>query len=423
MNNRWRALLAAAVGAALLLAPVGVLALKPVKTPPCTVSGGVTVQTVKAKGVTTIYVTGTDHLDVIDCSAATVRVVAHSVAGSGTGDTIYGGSKNDDLYVENSGSGQTDYVVGNGGNDTIHAGGGSAVALAMGDDFNPSSSGGGDDTIIATGGFVQFYGGDGNDQLDVSAATGSAVEGNAGNDTVIGSPGHDSLYGGAGDDTLTDSGGATEIFDCGDGTGDVLNDLDGNGTGGWSGQAEDDTHVSCETVNADNTPPCSFTPGTTGCLVLTNVAITDDPSTATYLISGTVTFTPTCNPLVPPCDYTYPNVLFTGSGTFSVSGSQTASGTWTIPPQPNDRPGSSAPYSFTDGDGALTTCSAAVIRMVEFTLPLVASGGATGGSWLEVRTDDVGTSDVVGGIFTTGPLPTGTFRNPIDSQAGVTILC
>jgi Ca2+-binding RTX toxin-like protein len=302
MNNRRRALLASAVGAALLLAPASTMAGKPVKTPPCTVSGGVTVQTVKVKGVTTIYVTGTTGSDVIDCTAATSRVVAHGVAGSGTGDTIYGGSKNDDLYVENNGAGQTDYAIGNGGNDTIHAGGGSAVGIAMGDDFNPSANGGADDTIIATGGFVQFYGGAGNDHMDVSAATGSAVEGNAGNDTVIGSPGHDSLYGGAGDDILTDSSGATELFDCGDGTGDVLNDLDGNGTGGWSGQAEDDTHVGCETVNVDTTAPCSYTPGTTGCLVLTNVSITDNPSTATYLISGTVTFTPTCNPLVAPCD-------------------------------------------------------------------------------------------------------------------------
>jgi len=425
MNIRQRALLAATVGAAVVLAPASAMAVKPVKPPPCAVSPGVTVQTVKVKGVTTIYVTGTPGPDLIDCQNATSRVVAHG-GGSGSGtlaDSIYGGSKNDDLYGESTGAGQVDYVVGYGGNDTIHVGGGSATGIAIGDDFLVTVPGGGADTLIATGGFVQFYGRDGNDQIDVSAATGSLVEGEGGNDTILGSPGHDSLYGGAGDDTLTDSAGNTEIFDCGDGANDVLNDLDGNGTGGWSGDAEDDSHVACETVNYDSTPACAFTPGTTGCIVLSNVAITDNPSTATYLISGTVTFTPTCNPLVPPCDYAYPNVLFTGSGTFSVTGSQTASGTWTIPAQPNDRPDASAPYSFTDADGTLTTCSAAVIRMVEFTLPLVASGGATGGSWLEVRTDDVGTSDVVGGIFSTGPLPTGTFRNPADSQAGVTILC
>ena len=62
-------------------------------------------------------------------------------------------------------------------------------------------------------------------------------------------------------------------------------------------------------------------------------------------------------------------------------------------------------------------------RMVDFRFPMVASNGDTGGPALEVRTDDVGTTDVVGEIFSTGPLPTGLFRNPVDSQAGVTILC
>ena len=128
MNNRHRTVLAAAMGAALLLAPTGALALRPVKPPPCEVSGGVTIQSVKVKGVTTLTVTGTSGLDVINCSNAKTRVVVHSVAGGGTGDTVYGGPMNDDLYVENTSAGQVDYVIGNGGNDTIHAGGGSAVA-------------------------------------------------------------------------------------------------------------------------------------------------------------------------------------------------------------------------------------------------------------------------------------------------------
>jgi len=430
MRNRIRAraLIASAIGAALLFAPATTLAGKPPPKPgPCTVSAGVTVQSVKVKGVTTLHVTGTSGLDVIDCSAAKTSVVIHGVAGGGTGDTISGGPFNDDLYAENTGAGQTDYAIGNGGNDTIHAGGGSATAIAIGDAFDYTATTGGGDTIIAGAGFVQFYGGAGNDVLDVSGATGSAVEGDAGNDTIVGSPGHDALYGGAGDDTLTDSGGSTEIFDCGDGSSDVLNDLDGNGTGdnglGWTGQAEDDSHIGCESVQVDTSAPCSYTAGASGCIALSNVALTDDPSTAVYTISGTVTFAPTCNPLVPPCDYGYPNVHLTGSGTFSVTGSQTASGTWTIPAQPNDRPDINSPYGFTDAVGAATTCALAVIRTVEFTFPLVATDGRTGGPYLEVRTDDVGTTDVVGAQFSTGQLPAGVFRNPVDSQAGVTILC
>lgn len=169
-------------------------------------------------------------------------------------------------------------------------------------------------------------------------------------------------------------------------------------------------------------PTCSYTPGTTGCIVLTSVSITDSPSTATYTISGNLTFTPTCQSGTSGCSYDYPNIQVTGSGTFSVTGSQTASGTWTVPAPPNDLT-DPVLYFFSDAGLNPTTCSAAAIRAITFRLPLVATNGDTGGSWLEVRTDDAGTSDVVGGIFSTGPLPTGTFRNPADSQAGVTILC
>jgi Ca2+-binding RTX toxin-like protein len=221
----------------------------------------VTVATVKVKGVTTITVTGTTGWDVIDCSSAKSRVVVHGmgVATGDLGDTIYGGSADDDLYAEGDGSARTDYVTGNGGNDTIHVGGPNVIGIANGDDFNPNAARGGNDTLIATGGYVQFYGGAGNDQLDVSAATGSYVEGGTGNDAILGSAGHDSLYGGDGDDTLTDSSGNTELFDCGDGTGDVLNDLDGNGSGdngtGYLGTPEDDSHTGCEVVQVQTTTP------------------------------------------------------------------------------------------------------------------------------------------------------------------------
>ena len=425
MNRTTRALLAAAVGATLLLAPTSALAAgKPAKPGPCVVNNGVSVVTTKAKGVTTITVTGTSGADVIDCSAARVRVVVHGmgVDSGSIGDTIYGGSKDDELHAEGTGSARFDYVTGNGGNDTIHAGGPNVTAFAMGDDFDPAASLAGDDTLIAGNGYVQFYGGAGNDQIDVSAATNAYVEGNVGNDSITGSPGQDSLLGGAGDDTLTDGGTGGEVFNCGDGTADVLNDLDGNGAGGWSGEAEDDTHVDCETVNVDDSAPCSFTPGTTGCAVLTNVAITDASSTATYIISGTVTFTPTCNALVPPCDYAYPNTVFTGSGTFSVSGSQSATGTWAVPAPPQDHPGANQ-GQFYDAGGDFTTCTAAVLQSIIFNLDLVTTGGTLGGGFMQVRADDTGTSSRVSALFQAGTLPVGTFQSPANSQAGFAFYC
>lgn len=412
---RARALVAIAAGAAVLLAPASALgAGRPVKPGPCTVSGGVTVQAVKVKGVTTLHVTGTAGTDVIDCSAAKSKVVAHGVAGGGTGDTIYGGPMNDDLYLENTGAGQTDYAIGNGGDDAIHAGGGGAVALAFGDDF-ANVAGTGSDTLIATGGFVQFYGGGGNDLLDVSAAAGSATEGNTGNDTILGSPGHDALYGGAGDDTLTDSAGLTEIFDCGDGTGDVLNDLDGNGTGGWSGEAEDDSHVGCETINANGTPPCSFTPGTTGCVALANVvAYTGTTGTgSTYTtLSGTFEFSP-----ITTWDF-FTGGSASGSGTWTSSTG--TSGTWTAHDQTNTQ----LYYPEFSDDAGPTTCTLATTRYVGVELA-IAGGGLASDAIMEllIRVATTGTNGVVYQAFSasnTGE-PLG-YHKGLDAS-GVTIRC
>jgi Ca2+-binding RTX toxin-like protein len=339
-----------------------------------------------------------------------------------------------------------------GGNDRLQAGFGDALASTS---TWHLEGGAGDDTILALGGRGYAEGGSGTDNLDLRNGWQANARGGAGNDQIrgplapcagcsnplFGDAGDDSIVGGAArddidggdgtdelhgagaDDVLVDSGSGAETCDCGDGWADIVQDLDGNGTGGngtgYLNQPEDDNHVDCEAVIVA-VPTCSYTPGETGCIVLTNVAITDNPSTATYLISGTVSFTPTCQLLAADCD-PYPTIAVSGTGTFSVSGSQTASGTWTIPAAPNDRPNPS-PYEFTDGTNH-TTCAAAAIRQATFNLPLVASNGDTGGSWLQVRTDDIGTTSLVGGIFSTGPLPTGTFRNAAGSQAGVTILC
>ncbi len=200
------------------------------------------------------------------------------------------------------------------------------------------------------------------------------------------------------------------------GTGDLFLNVKVDNSGNFVVESD-------ETNNVGSTPVCSFTAGTSGCIVLTNVAITDSASTpTTYTLSGRMTFTPTCANGVGTCSYAYPNIVITGSGTFSVSGSQTASGTWTVPAQPNDRPNPS-PYQFTNG-GAASTCALADIRQITANIPLVASGtGDTGGQVLSIRQDTVGTTSRVRADFSTGPLPTGTFQNPFNSLAGVTIRC
>jgi len=418
MNNSRRALFAAAVGATLLLGPTSAIAVgKPTKPGPCVVSNGVNVVTTKVKGVTTITVTGTSGYDVIDCSAAKVPVVVHAmgVDSGNIGDTIYGGSKNDDLYAEGTGSARTDYVTGNGGNDTIHAGGPNVTAFAMGDDFDPNTALAGDDTLIAGNGYVQFYGGAGNDLIDVSAATNSYVEGNVGNDSITGSSGQDSLLGGAGDDTLTDSGTGGEVFNCGDGTGDVLNDLDGNGSGGWSGEAEDDTHVGCETVNANGIAPCPFTPGTSGCVALDGVVAytgTTGSGPNSTTLSGSFVFAPIT-------DWNFfTNGTASGSGTWTSSTG--TSGTWTA----HDETPTQVYYPrFSDASGP-TTCTLATTRYVGVELSLAGGGLASDAILsLEIRVATTGTNYVYYQAFSATPTgePLG-IHSGLD-VSGVTIRC
>ena len=78
---------------------------------------------------------------------------------------------------------------------------------------------------------------------------------------------------------------------------------------------------------------------------------------------------------------------------------------------------------MTDGSYVVTTCSAAAIRTVVFNIPLLASGGATGGGLLQVRTDDAGTTSRVYGSFSTPTLPGGTFQSTANSQTGFSFYC
>ena len=169
---------------------------------------------------------------------------------------------------------------------------------------------------------------------------------------------------------------------------------------------------------------CSYTAGRSGCIVLTNVAITDTPSTATYTLSGQLTFTPTCQLGASGCVYATGDPLYTGSGTFSVTGSQTASGTWAVPASFND---GAFPYNFTDSAFSSVTCASATIRTFTPNIELTASGGLNVGGFLFIRQDNTGgTTSRVSATFQTGVspiLPPGTFNNPFNSLSGVTILC
>jgi hemolysin type calcium-binding protein len=457
MNNRRRALLASAVGAALLLAPTATLAGKPVKPPtgPCTVSGGVKMAAMKTKGVLTAWViTGTAGSDTIDCSASTATVGMTINAGGGPSDSVTGSPLADSINAQQSAAGQFAVLFGLGGNDTIRGGWGTQSSSSA---HSSVDGGAGNDTILADGGDVYVLAGAGNDSVNVHLAWAAVVFGESGDDTIVGpdgtgcftttdcggsllggdgndvltgGPGHDDVEGGpgtdemhagAGDDLLQDWGSGAEVFDCGPGI-DGPNDYDGNGVGnngtGWLNQPEDDTYIGCDEGRTVATQ-CTYDPDVSGCILLSGVEVTDNPSTAVYSISGSVAFTPTCANAVGTCSFA--SISVAGNGTFSVSGSVNASGTWTIPAEPNDQP-PAPPYNFGDASNNPTTCHDAAIRTVTFNIPLVASDGSTGGGYLTVRTDDAGTTSQTFGFFS-GDLPGGFESGPSDSQEGVTIQC
>ena len=170
-------------------------------------------------------------------------------------------------------------------------------------------------------------------------------------------------------------------------------------------------------------PACTST-ATTGCIVLDSVTIREatlNPivyvSTKTYTLSGTMTFTPTCQILSTGCDYS--TVTITGSGTFSASdGTSTlATGAWTASYSTPD------PYSFTDANFGPASCASAAIRMVTARLALTSAAGS-GGAWVEVRLDSSAsgpTKNFVLGNFYAAGLPSGYFQTDIVS--GVTLGC
>ena len=100
-----------------------------------------------------------------------------------------------------SGDEGMDVLNGNGGDDEISGGEGN----------DEQRGGDGDDTLTDTQGyFNNFYGGDGNDQLNGGAAS-DTMDGDAGDDTLDGGDGFDRLNGGLGDDVMNGGNGTDQV--------------------------------------------------------------------------------------------------------------------------------------------------------------------------------------------------------------------
>jgi Ca2+-binding RTX toxin-like protein len=206
--------------------------------------------TVSAAAVTSIVVNGglgTNEIDLSAVSASNfpgLSQTASSVTiyGGPTNDTIYGSQLPDTIYGWNEESSSidpaeaslafhvtgTDYLYGEGGNDTIYAGDsdvGQASYLYGGD---------GADTLYGGNGYRNYlYGGAGDDILHAGGYAGDYLEGDAGNDTLYGTPLNETyVYSGSGDlgtDTITDYGGTDTLdfsgLSLGAGTSGVTVDL------------------------------------------------------------------------------------------------------------------------------------------------------------------------------------------------------
>lgn len=141
----------------------------------------------------------------------------HTTAGSN--DTVNGGDGadvistglGDDTAVGGAGS---DFVLGEAGNDVLEGGTGSDVLFG----------GDGNDTLTGNDGSDVLEGGDGDDQLNGGSGA-DTLRGGTGVDMLNGHTGSDYLYGGAGNDTLNGEGGSDRL--SGDNGDDLLNGGDG----------------------------------------------------------------------------------------------------------------------------------------------------------------------------------------------------
>ncbi|WP_145288461.1 FG-GAP-like repeat-containing protein [Rosistilla oblonga] len=113
---------------------------------------------------------------------------------------IHGGTQDDTIIFDFSGTGSPALIYGNDGNDTITTSNGSQIVYG----------GDGDDTIDAGGGDDTIYGGAGDDEI-LGGGGEDVLWGGDGNDTIRGQAGADTIYGEGGDDTLDGDEGSDTI--------------------------------------------------------------------------------------------------------------------------------------------------------------------------------------------------------------------
>lgn len=146
-------------------------------------------------------------------------------------DDLYGGNGRDTLYGDSGddyldGGTEADKLYGGEGRDTIDAGDGDDTIIShSGDDLIYAGSG--HDKVLGDDGDDEIWGHDGNDSLDGDSGD-DTLYGGTGNDFLEGEDGHDEIYGGEGTDLIeADSG---DDYVDGGNSNDTIYGGDGNDT-------------------------------------------------------------------------------------------------------------------------------------------------------------------------------------------------
>lgn len=166
------------------------------------------------------------------------------------------------------------------------------------------------------------------------------------------------------------------------------------------------------------TATCSFVSGQTGCITFNGVAIRQVDistlsylSTATYTLTGSMTFSPICITCGTP--------TASGGGTYTFAGTSNFSGSWAAT-------GITSPIgiNFFDASGNNTTCASATVRQVIVDVSLTDATNTTiGGGWIETRLVAGGGTPTTNFVLASLTTPTigGFFYTP--DTSGVIMAC
>ncbi len=181
--------------------------------------GTLTIQTNAGTGASVFTYTVLDSAGNTDVGFVNLTVVSalapdgivHGTTGGDLIQTGYLGDPDGDRVDNNDAlgvggtSGDGDYVLAMGGNDTVRSGAGNDIVYA----------GSGNDSVDAGAGNDYVSLGEGDDTLGSWSADNGGndtIDGDGGNDQIIGGAGNDIVYGGTGNDTLSGQHGADTLF-------------------------------------------------------------------------------------------------------------------------------------------------------------------------------------------------------------------